>query len=122
VLTWWQRWPEANVGIGTGREAGIVVLDVDVQHGGGGTLAELVKKNGDLPDAPQVLTGGGGKHVYFAHPGGEVRNSAGKLGLGLDIRADGGYVIMPPSVHEATRWPRRRGSSDSIRFRRPTPL
>jgi hypothetical protein len=103
VLAWWTRWPEASIGIPTGGVSGLVVLDVDVQHGGAGTLAELERKHGKLPAAPEVLTGGGGKHLYFAHPGQEVRNSAGKLGPGLDIRADGGYVITPPSTHDNGR-------------------
>jgi hypothetical protein len=103
VLTWWTRWPEAAIGIPTGTVSGLVVLDVDVQHGGAGTFAELERKRGKLPDAPEVLTGGGGKHIYFAHPGREIRNSAGKLGPGLDVRGDHGYVIAPPSGHESGR-------------------
>jgi hypothetical protein len=112
VLAWWTRWPEANIGIPTGAASGLVVLDVDVQHGGAGALAELERKHGKLPRAPEVLTGGGGKHLYFAHPGREVRNSAGKLGPGLDVRADGGYVIAPPSLHPSGRpyrWLRGEG-------------
>jgi hypothetical protein len=113
VIAWWSRWQEANVGIVTGVRSGLVVLDVDVQHGGQGTLNEREQKHGWLPRAPEVLTGGGGKHVYFAHPGREVRNSAGKLGPGLDVRGDGGYVVAPPSVHEngrAYKWLRGLGS------------
>jgi hypothetical protein len=112
VLAWWKHWPEANIGIRTGLDSMLVVLDIDVQHGGGGTLAELVKRHGELPAAPEVLTGGGGKHLYFAHPGREIRNSAGKLGPGLDVRGEGGYVIAPPSVHEngrAYKWTRPLG-------------
>src|SRR5262245_52180190 len=99
VLTWWTRWPEAAIGIPTGAVSGLIVLDVDVQHGGAGTLAELERKHGKLPKAPEVLTGGGGKHFYFAHPGEHVQSSVGKLGAGLDVRGDGGYVIAPPSTH-----------------------
>ena len=109
VISWWQRWPDANIGIATGARSGLVVLDVDVQHGGQGTLNE----RGKLPEAPEVLTGGGGKHIYFVHPGGEVRYSAGKLGPGLDVRGDGGYMVAPPSVHEngrAYKWLRELGS------------
>ncbi len=103
VREWWRRWPEANVAIRTGAESDLVVLDVDVQHGGAGTLAELERERGKLPKTPRVLTGGGGQHVYFRHPGDEVRNSAGRLGPGLDVRGDGGYVVAPPSVHENGR-------------------
>lgn len=103
VLAWWTRYPEAAIGIPTGAASGLLVLDVDVQHGGAGTLAELERKHGKLPQAPEVLTGGGGKHMYFAHPGYEVQSSAGKLGPGLDVRADGGYVVAPPSLHASGR-------------------
>ncbi len=98
----WRVSPSANVGIATGKASGIIVLDVDPRHDGDDTLAALEAENGRLPDAPTVLTGGGGLHVYFKYPPGadRIANSAGTLGPGLDIRADGGYVIAPPSVHE----------------------
>ena len=91
--------PAAGVAIRTGRESGIAVLDIDVEHGGAGTLAQLERQYGKLPKTFEVLTGGGGKHLYFRHPGREVRNSAGKLGPGLDVRGDGGYCVAAPSVH-----------------------
>src|SRR5207247_8069460 len=55
--------------------------------------------HGPLPDTPHVLTGGGGTHIYLAHPGSTVACSAGKLGPGLDVRGGGGYVVAPPSLH-----------------------
>jgi hypothetical protein len=114
LRAWWERWPEANVAILAGAESRVVVLDVDAQHGGAGSLRELERRHGELPKTARVLTGGGGQHVYFRHPGPEVRNSAGRLGSGLDVRGDGGYVVAPPSVHEngrAYHWmrPLRRG-------------
>ncbi len=117
VRAWWQRWPDANIGIRTGRESGLVVLDVDVQHGGLGALVELERERGKLPATAQTLTGGGGRHYLFRHPGVEIRNSTGKLGAGLDVRGDGGYIVAPPSVHangRAYRWMRRleRGLAD----------
>jgi Bifunctional DNA primase/polymerase, N-terminal/Primase C terminal 1 (PriCT-1) len=114
VQAWWQRWPDANVAIRTGRESGLVVLDVDVQRGGAGTLKQLEQERGKLPQTPRVLTGGGGWHIYFQHPGDEVRNSAGRLGPGLDVRGDGGYVVGPPSVHESGR--RYQWMNDSTRL------
>jgi hypothetical protein len=100
VSEWWRRWPDANVGIRTGHESGIVVLDVDPRHGGIGSLETLKRKHGGIPTGPQVLTGSGGQHLYFAFPENGIRNSAGKLGDGLDVRGDGGYVVVPPSRHE----------------------
>jgi hypothetical protein len=41
IWIWWRRWPEANVGIRTGRESGLVVLDVDVRHDGEASLETL---------------------------------------------------------------------------------
>jgi hypothetical protein len=102
ILNWWKRWPDANLGIRTGAESGLVVLDVDAQHGGGKTLAGLEQQHGKLP-RPHSLTGGGGSHYLFTHPGDEVRNSAGVLGHGLDVRGDGGYIVAPPSIHENGR-------------------
>jgi Bifunctional DNA primase/polymerase, N-terminal/Primase C terminal 1 (PriCT-1) len=46
----------------------------------------------------EAVTGGGGRHFYFAHPGGFTPNRAG-LTQGIDLRGDGGYVVAPPSLH-----------------------
>lgn len=100
IRRWWGRWPDANVAVRTGAVSGLVVLDVDPGHGGDATLEELLAQHGPLPPGVVVATGSGGRHFYFAHPGGTVRNDAGRrLGRGLDIRGDGGYVIAPPSRH-----------------------
>jgi Bifunctional DNA primase/polymerase, N-terminal/AAA domain/Primase C terminal 1 (PriCT-1) len=96
----WFEQPGANVGVRTGAESGLLVLDVDGEPGGD-TLAALEREHGELPSTVECLTGGGGRHLYFSHPGQSVRNSAGKLGTGLDTRGDGGYVVCPPSVHES---------------------
>lgn len=108
IRAWWSGWPDANVAIATGASSGIIVLDVDPRHGGDESFAAL----GELPPAPLVRTGGGGFHGYFSHPGSIIRNSAGLIGRGLDVRGDGGYVIAPPSIHPSGhlyRWdPARR--------------
>lgn len=93
-----------NIGIATG--GGIVVLDVDTcQQGGhradgGPTLSALEVKHGPLPATLEVITGSGGRQLYLRLPEG-IRgcNSAGKLGPGLDVRGDGGFVVAPPSLH-----------------------
>jgi hypothetical protein len=57
-----------------------------------------------LPPTLQAITGGGGFHLYFRAPEGvEIRNSAGKLGAGVDVRGNGGYVLLPPSLHISGR-------------------
>ncbi|MEM7244622.1 MAG: phage/plasmid primase, P4 family [Acidobacteriota bacterium] len=106
VRDWWSREPGAGVGIVTGK--GLVVLDVDPRHGGNAALAALEGANGRLPDTLRVRTGSGGWHLYFACVGHEVRNSANRVGEGLDVRGLGGYVVAPPSTHPETgeqyRW------------------
>lgn len=99
IVGWWDNNPDANIGIACGRRSGVIVLDVDSGHGGYESIAELREKYGEIPETAVVKTGSGGEHIYFKHPGVEIRNSAGKLGRGLDIRGDGGYVVAPPSVH-----------------------
>ena len=101
VARWWRRWPQSNVGIRTGAESALVVVDVDPGHDGVASLRALVDQHDRLPSGLRVRTGSGGWHLYFAHPGGVVANSAGRLGPGLDMRGDGGYVIAPPSNHRS---------------------
>jgi hypothetical protein len=102
VARWWQLVPHANVGIRTGSESRLVVLDVDGPPGRQ-ALRALIAAHG-LFQASWARTGGGGWHAYFAHPGGTVPSSAGRLGVRLDVRGEGGYVVAPPSRH----WTGRR--------------
>jgi hypothetical protein len=76
-------------------------------EGGGGKcrtaeLRKLEAEHGTLPATVEVITARG-RHVYFKMPAAPIRNSAGKLAPGLDIRATGGYVLVPPSVHPTGR-------------------
>src|SRR5437764_7398691 len=103
IERWWHRWPTANVAIRTGEPSGLVVVDVDRRAGGDRTLAALVELHGVLPATLAVCTGDG-LHLYFAHPGQLVRNDSGRrVGPGVDVRADGGYVLAPPSLHHSGR-------------------
>jgi hypothetical protein len=98
VEAWWGRWSGANLGIPTGERSGLLVLDIDPAAGGLESLAVLERKHGLLPKSAKARTGGGGTHVFFVYPAREVvRNSAGRLGPGLDVRGEGGYVVVPPS-------------------------
>ena len=99
VVAWWHKYKVANIGIVTGAVSGIVVLDIDPRHGGEEALDELQAKYGKLPETPMVITGSGGSHYYFRHPGGTVKNSAGAIGRGIDIRGDGGFVVGAGSRH-----------------------
>ena len=101
IREWWRRWPDANVGIATGPESGILVLDVDGAQGEE-SLIDLAQRGHILPDTYTVRTGSGGQHLYFAWPkGADVRNSARKLAPGLDVRGAGGLVAAPPSLHKS---------------------
>jgi hypothetical protein len=97
---WWAKWPDANVGVVTGAVSGIVVLDVDdgADKSGSTSLVNLEDEHGVLPTTLTCVTGKG-RHHYFRHPGVTVKNSASKIGQGLDLRADGGYVVAAPSRH-----------------------
>src|SRR5881394_3129330 len=95
---WLRQWAEAGIGVVTGAISGLVVVDVDAGHGGNESLEQLEREHGPMPTTLECRTGGGGRHLYFAHPGGLARNKVG-LAPGIDIRADGGYVVAPPSLH-----------------------
>lgn len=95
----WTKHPRANIGVATGARSGVWILDVDRQHGGDKALAELSAAHGHLPLTVRVNTPGGGFHLWWRWPaaGPEIRNSAGRIGPGLDVRGEGGYVVVPPS-------------------------
>lgn len=94
VRGWWARWPDANIGFATGELSGILVLDTD------GTEAQTkCLQLGGLDETPTLWTGKiGGAHFHLEYPGGDVRNFAGKM-PGTDLRGQGGYALLPPSLH-----------------------
>lgn len=102
IDAWFRHWPQANVGVVTGHVSGLVVVDLDAGHGGFESLAALETECGRLPDTVTALTGGGGRHLYFDHPRDALRNRAG-IRPGIDLRAEGGCVVAPPSVHPSGR-------------------
>lgn len=102
ISNWWRKWVTAGIGAPTGEASGLLVVDSDPRHGGDASLAELCEEFGMewLENTLTVRSGGGGHHFYFQYPSGlNIRNSAGKLGEGLDVRGEGGYIILPPSPH-----------------------
>jgi hypothetical protein len=102
VRAWYGRWPLANVGIVTGQISNLVVIDVDPAHGGEDSLAGLAARFGALPPTLTARTGGGGRHLYFSAPADPlpVRSRVG-VAPGLDVRAEGGMVVAPPSIHSS---------------------
>ena len=103
IRIWWSR-AAYNIGIACGP-SGLVVIDLDIHHGeqpgdpaaatGANVLTGLCEQHGQPYPLPTYAldTPSGGTHLYYAAPDGRVRNSAGRLGLLIDVRADGGYVI-----------------------------
>lgn len=100
IRTWFDVPSPPLIGMPTGARSGVWVLDVDRKNGidGADALDQLIASNGELPDTPVSMTASGGMHYWFRFPDGcKVRNSTSKLGAGLDVRGEGGYVIVPPS-------------------------
>lgn len=98
ISAWWRKWPWANVGVVTGVISRFIALDIDPRHGGEESLDSLQQAHGKLPETVEAITGSGGRHILFRHPGGQVRNRAG-LEPGIDARGDGGYIVVAPSMH-----------------------
>lgn len=104
IRGWWAQYPQANIAIRCGAESGLVVLDVDAYKTGLDSLDVLEQRHGRLPYSVRARTGSGGGsvHILLGHPRDGRRissNSSGKLGPGLDVKADGGYIIAAPSAH-----------------------
>jgi hypothetical protein len=101
IETWWEKYPDANIGIPT---AGLLVVDVDDADNPWPADPSLAEA---LAGCPLSLTPSGGRHHFFRQPPGRSwRNTTGKLATKVDTRADGGYVIAPPSVVDGKsyRW------------------
>lgn len=87
-----------NIGLDCGK-SGLVVIDLDVKNGVDG-LATWRELGIDDTGALVSQTGGGGTHLIFRDTsGGAIGNSTGKLGPGVDVRGNGGYIVLPPSMH-----------------------
>lgn len=102
ILSWWNNWPDANIGIATGsRSGGLVVIDLDVDEDKGingyETLKAWQRENSELPETWQSITGRGGYHLIYR----DSANNHNRVGLyeGIDIRGEGGYIVAPPSIH-----------------------
>ena len=89
-------WPNANIGVRTGPESKVFVLDFDTEH----ALTALQAEYGQLPPTATVRTSRG-YHLYFEYPDFHVKSTSGKLMPKVDTRGTGGYAILPPSVHES---------------------
>lgn len=93
IAEWAARYPGCNWGVRP--PVGVVVLDVDVRSGGLDTLAALQAEHGAIPATLTARTGSGGWHHWLTYNG----PARGKLGTGIDVKGNGGYLVAPPSVH-----------------------
>ena len=96
IRRWWGLWPDANIGIATGRS--LVVLDVDPRNDGNSSLEAVGAEYGEIITRT-ARTGGGGLHLYLQ---GDLP-ARGAFRPGLDLKAAGGYVVAPPSKHASGR-------------------
>jgi hypothetical protein len=97
ITKWWTQWPDANIGLATGHASGCIVLDIDGADGNS-SLEALKRELGPLPATCMARTGKG-RHLYFCYPDGKEIRCRTNLAPAIDVRADGGYVVAPPSVH-----------------------
>jgi hypothetical protein len=96
IARWWRACPDYNIGIRTGIASGAWVFDAD-GHDGATSLRRLETTYGTLPDTLISVTSEG-CHFWFRYTG-PIPCSVGRIGPGLDVRGDGGYVLAPPSIH-----------------------
>ncbi|GEM_PF-1590723 len=97
IRAWWTQWPDANVGVATGERSGIIVFDFDGKDGEL-SLKELVERDSSILETRVHRSGSGGTHLFFRSLGTQVRNAVRRI-PGMDVRADGGMIILPPSNH-----------------------
>ena len=118
ISDWWDKYPDCNIGIATGAmSGGLVVIDLDIDEDKGINGYEMLKQwqqeHGVLPDTWQSITGRGGYHLFYR----DAASNKSRTGLyeGVDIRADGGYIVAPPSIHpNGNRYEWEQGPGDGI--------
>jgi hypothetical protein len=110
IRDWWRDTPDANIGLWPGQ-SGLLVIDIDGPEG-----EETARALGVLSEPTLICTTGrheGGRHLYFKRPDFNVSNC--NIGKKLDVRCDGGYVILPPSIHPTGAqytWPAKDAIGD----------
>lgn len=99
ISIWWAMWPDANVGIVCGA-SGIVVVDIGPLPGVEEYLTTLLQELGldSLPTTVEARTGSGGRHLVFRDGGNAIPSTAG-IRPGIDIKANSGLIVVPPSAN-----------------------
>jgi len=94
----WDEHTDANIGMATGKIAEVFVVDIDGEEGSR-SLTEMENEIGPLPETLEQRTGSGGRHLFFRWPAARPVRNKQALRPGIDIRGEGGYVVLPPSIH-----------------------
>ncbi len=97
IEAWWEQWPKANVAIATGAMSGLAVIDIDGEEGLA-YVQRLCSQHGAFPAPIAAVQTGRGFHLYYDLPP-DMHDLRCSSGDGLDVRARGGYVLAPPSIH-----------------------
>ena len=119
---WFSDGTNYNLGLKTG--GGVVVIDVDTKDGDGlAELAGVEMRLGALPETLTVTTPSGGQHLYFRYPAElDVRSSAKQLAANVDVRANGGYVVVPPSRTDTNADPKGRTATGDYAIAKKLPI
>lgn len=101
IRWWWKQYPDAQIAVACGRKANLTVVDVDTETDARRHPDYVIKDChelvSELPPSLTSITGSGGRHVLYAFA--DIPNSAKTLHPQIDIRSEGGYIILPPSPH-----------------------
>jgi len=102
IAQWWAQYPNAMIGVATGGTSGFFAVDLDRKEGKGDGLATWRQWEMDANASPSVTrqhrTPSTGRHLLFRYIPGVGSVPLGKLGEGVEIKGDGGYIVVPPSV------------------------
>jgi hypothetical protein len=120
IRGWWQRQPQAGVGIAL-AQSGLVAVDVDPRNGGTDTFEQVQAAHGSLRSDVMAFTGGGGEHHVFLVPHGAAISLPGTLGPGVDLKANG-YIVVEPSIHPSGKQYGWEASSSPLDGVVPSPL
>jgi hypothetical protein len=97
IAEWWKEHPESNIGLAMGAGSRLLLVDLDYRNGSVvEDRADLIRRYGPIPDTAEVISGSGGRHIYFRDPGCRVPKQIAK---GIELKGQGGYSVAPPSIH-----------------------
>ena len=97
IRAWWAKWPNANIAVACGQASGVYVIDVDVTEAGDVNGYESLKEFSALPETIRQETPRGGYHAFYHTTDPPANRNSFRPGV--DIRGDGYYVVVAPSIH-----------------------